>query len=366
MENLKNGINASLPKKNEQVQQIVQSVEIVKLSLSGPQQNVAHAFCKKSLSCAAAITTFGNTILEDVKTTSSECRELENTIAATVKSFEDNEADWIGKPGGTSQSIADFFRKCTDSTATPGINKLTGLVIDLAGKGTPYNGIVINGVVRPILGMAVQIEKDRIYTARHVTQQALSDKSYRSLDIARLAYLPYGTTAQVIPLTGESSGSNGGDFDVDDVANDQIQLKLANSFDPGVKFAAIRKNTGSTLAAPSNIVIPSFFMVLAIAKENVAGKVTLTPSNWSNYVASDNRSSCKMITINDKCILHSCSTIGGVSGSPVFLKGDSASNILPTVIAVHRGMAIRNPENQCGVDSGGYLNTGAIPNFNLN
>ena len=365
MNNLKIEISNTIKNKIIQTQQIVPSADIVTLNNLGPQQNISRAFCKNSPDCSAAITKFGNTILANVETTSQQCKDMESTMASSVRLFESGNASWIGKQGGTSQGIINFFEKCTTSTLSSGINKLTGLIINLADKGTPGNGILINGTLRPILGMGVQIEKNRIYTARHVTYQRLADGSYRLLDIAKLAYLPYGTTAQVIPFTGESTGSKG-EFDINDVANDQIQLQLANSFDPGVSFATIRKSTTGTLPAPANIIIPSFFIILAATKENNNGNSTLNPRNWSNYVVMDNRPSCKMITTNGKCILHSCNTIGGVSGSPIFLKEDGAGNTIPTVIAVHHGEASQKSAKQCSVDSGTFLNTGAIPNFNLN
>lgn len=364
MDDLKIEISDAINNKIVQTQQIVPSADIKNLHESGPQKNISRAFCQNLPDCTTAINAFGNTILANVEKTSQECKDMESTMVETVRSFESGNTSWIGKQGGMSQSIVNFFDKCTTSTLASGINPLTGLIINLGDKGSPGNGIVINGILRPILGMGVQIEKNRIYTARHVTYQRQADDSYRLLDITKLAYLPYGSTAQVIPLTGESTGSNG-EFDINDIANDQIQLQLASSFDPGVKFATIRKSTTSTLPAPSNIIIPSFFIILAAAKENNNGNSTLTSRNWSNYVAMDNRPSCKMITTNGKCILHSCNTIGGVSGSPIFLKEDGADNTLPTVIAVHHGAASQNSAKQCSADLGAFLNTGAIPNFNL-
>lgn len=355
-----------------QTQQVIPTSIIEDLKDISIQENISKEFCKKSIyekKCFSGFSKTGNSAENWAKSVSMDCQKYEPGIKKVMDLITDktkNNLNWISADSDASYTIIEYFKNCSTSTIPLRMNKITGLIIDYKNETARGDGIVIDGKTRPILGMAAQIQEKKIYTAKHVIYMQTDENIYKKRDISTLAYMPFGSLALPIPLTAESSEGDLAEFDMNDIAGDQIQLSLAKTYDPGVKFAIIKKNDGASFSAPANIMIPSFMIILSQAKSHIDSKMKTKLENWTNYVVRDNRQTCKMIAANDVCILHSCTTIGGVSGSPIFLDDEGSDDQAPIILAVHHGEAASTHDRQCNAASGKYLNTGAIPNFNLN
>lgn len=358
-----------IDKKFIQIQQIIPSSTIIRIENRVIQENISNTFCgndKDPKKCIASFEKSGESVGVWIKSIPPDCIKYEAAVSDVMLIIKNIGILWISKDKDVSNNIIEYFKNCSTNIIPTRMSKLTGLIINNKDETVQGDGIIIAGKLRPILGMAVQIQNNKIYTAKHVIYKQTGDNIYEQRNLTDLAYIPFGTLSPPIPLNKDINGDNSRKFDIDDIENDQIQLTLTESYNPGVKFATIKKNDALTLAAPANIMIPGFMIILAQAKSNINAGMYPTLNNWTNYVVRDNRASCKMIALNDKCMLHSCTTIGGVSGSPIFLDDEGDDNQAPVIIAVHHGEAISRRGNKCDVDSGKYLNTGAIPNFNLN
>lgn len=87
------------------------------------------------------------------------------------------------------------------------------------------------------------------------------------------------------------------------------------------------------------LVIPGFHGWLAYPELNRTSKErqAYVLSNWKEFLYWDNSGACQReITSNEQCIHHSCSTVDGFSGAPIFAYSEKTQSVVN--IGVHSGV----------------------------
>jgi hypothetical protein len=248
------------------------------------------------------------------------------------------------------------------------MRRLIGIFIDLDHpSGVAESGITVDGMTYAPIGMAVQISPSRIYTARHVLYMGMVGREFiGARSIGRLRFIPFASPLTPLRVRSESHPASLSGI-LADVPYDQAVLDLSTPFVPDkVQWPVVRRAEIVPGAPPTLIYVAGFHMTLARAEATNPNKPSvLAGGKWTQYIRRDVSSTCARVTqTNDGCMLHSCDTIGGLSGAPIFAR-DASPNNPPQVIGLHRGSAF-NTAAICSAGAKGMpLNVAALPDAAL-
>lgn len=363
------GINLAVPD-SRIFQQVVKTEDLDKIHMKEIQLNISSSFCNQGqdMPCVAAVTTYGKSITAVVAAKPSKCKTLQNKVAA-ITGFNEGNPDMV--PRADLATVADYYEQCTTPDLPPNMFKVIGILIDLEhAVGSGESGVVVDGKAYPPIGMALQVTPTRIYTARHVLYRHTGEREFEDpRNIAQLRFIPFSSPQTALRLSRELHPVSALSDQLADVPYDQAVIDLSTAYTPaGVQWPIVQRKEIVADAAPTKLYIAGLQMTLARAKAgNTSGQAVLASGAWTSYIRRDISSTCTRITQTDGrgCMLHGCDTIGGLSGTPIFVNADDAPDSTPVVIGLHRGAAFNN-NNVCSAgEFGSPLNVAALPNLTL-
>lgn len=359
--------NALGLKRDPSRERVVQDLVIARLAGQIQQRNVTGDFCKTPLdsNCSKGVAMFGATAEARITAKSPQCKKMQAAVSK-IPTFNDGLADSIALD--QLQTAADYYAACTTAMLPEKMRNVLGIIVDTdASLLEPATGIPIRNRRYAAIGMAVQLSANRIYTARHVLFSGERDgrRFTQPRAVKSLMYIPLAAPRNPISLLFEV-GAPQDKIDNAEVPNDQAVLELATAFiPPRTKWPIVRRMAVLQGKAPTPLYIAGFHPGLARAA--AAGKTKaelLTLSNWPNYIRRDSNVTCQRVTQNEEgCMLHSCDTLGGVSGAPIFVDSEAADDDRPVVIGLHSGEAFNAVDTVCSSGTQGIgLNLATLPN----
>lgn len=333
------------------------------------QSNISRDFCRDDKECTARLSSYSKSLAQRDQTVQS-CENLQEALLNSEYRDQLNHGG-IKFPTPIEEkqlSLSDlnvlreyksnlrqYYKTCTTDVPLK-MARVMGIVVD---KSRPFDvGVYINGEHYMPIGMAVQISKDKIYTAKHLL---FPNEEQTMRDIKKLVFIPMANPTKVIPLTLPIAGIE--EQTGEDIADDQVVLTLSKPYSPNGPFARVSK-TYFPQESPQ-LIIAGFQLPLAQIASDERGKTkSLNLDTWKNYIRLDAAKSCRLVTQNSAgCMLYSCNTIGGVSGAPIFVNDESENDTKPpTVIGIHHGSGLSNQDSKCNAgEYARHLNAGAVP-----
>lgn len=347
---------------NSATEQVVSLDKIRNLSDQARRDGLVKAFCdSEDQACKDAIKTFGTKANGYATAISPGCQDAKNALAHN-DGMTRGDADII--LGNDLPIVRAYYEQCTSRALPLEMQKLIGVLVDLSAPvGSEHSGIAINSKVYLPIGIAVQLAPDRIYTARHVIFRWESDDGalQSKRDLSSLIFIPMNAPQRFIHLTNEI-GRPEDSRDDGLVAYDQVMLKLQQSFDVGARWPVVRDERSVAGDDPPGLIVAGFHTPFARALAAPTPKpVAINLPDWPQFVRFDSAPSCRIVTKSqDGCMIHACDTIGGVSGTPIFLSKLEGGR--PVVVGVHHGTAFNTPDRACAAGNNGVaFNMAAIP-----
>ncbi|WP_426322169.1 trypsin-like serine peptidase [Pseudoduganella sp. R-43] len=345
-----------------EIMQVVSPDGIIKLNEQQPRDGLISAFCDQAdQTCKDAIKAYGTRAKEYASAISQECKEAKVALAKN-DAMTNGDADSIDT--NDLALVRTYYEKCTSHVFPSEMRQRIGVIVDLGESlGDGHSGIVINSKTYLPIGMAVQLAPDRIYTARHVIFRWASDDGalQSKRQISSLVFIPMNAPQRVISLMSEL-GSAEDNRDDGLVAFDQVMLKLQQPYNPGGLWPIVRDERSKVSSEPPEVILAGFHAPFARALAAPSSKpAAIKLADWPQYVRFDSSLSCRIVTKSvDGCMIHACDTIGGVSGSPIFLARLESGR--PVVVGVHHGTAFNTQHRACAAGNTGVVfNMGAIP-----
>lgn len=355
-------------KRDPKRDRVIKDLVIVQLTKRDPQKNVSANFCKdpQDVNCRNGVAIFGGAVGARILAKPPLCKQMQAAVSE-ILDFNGGNADLIAPD--QLKIVTAYYTACTTPTLPEKMRNVLGIIIDTdANLHEPATGILIGKRRYAAIGMAVQLSATRIYTARHVLYSGEIVGRRRFSEprtVSKLLYIPLAMPGKTIKLISEVRPPQI-EIDNADAPNDQAVLELAEKFVPlGAKWPIVRRMAIMPLGGPTPLYIAGFHP--SLARADAAGKPKpelLTLSNWRNYIRRDNNSTCLRVTQNvEGCMLHTCDTVGGLSGAPVFVDPEAGDDGRPVVIGIHRGAAFNLADTVCSAGlPGSGINMATLPN----
>lgn len=358
-----NGIDFS---RNKSLNRVLNSEDLKQLSKTNVRLTVEKQFCQDPAdsACRSALVVFGASVQTLVAAKDPNCKNLQSTVSELPLI---RDGDLSQATSAELLTVSNYYAECTSTEIPAHMLKLLGVLIDTTSSlklGEP--GVLLNGKKWPAIGMAVQLSSTQIFTARHVIFNGNApDGNYSGRrKLENLMFVPVSSPGKGIPLAQGSTQSDAID-DSGAIPRDQVRLLLSTAFDPGQRWPIVRNFPMAAGSTPLPLVVAGFQLAL------VAADMKLKPgpaaaANWTQYIRKDASNTCSRVTQNVAgCLLHSCDSIGGLSGTPIFATGTGVDADRAIIIGVHHGVAPNQGSNICNAGgSGDSINIAVVPNKN--
>lgn len=339
---------------------VVDSSEVKKLTTSTGVDILKVKFCETKTQdvispCEKGAQEFGQNYLAHLVPDFDACRKQQKEIADKLDSLSEGLGD---KPDQDQISLVSaYYAACTTANIPARMAMLLGVFIDISVEVPSGTGVVVGGRTYQPVGMGVQISDTKVYTARHVlVHEERSDKKMRKM--ADLIYVPFISPTIQLRFAGEPDTTSEDEFDPNNIGADQAVLNFSTPFPLKTPYPKITAAFDGTSATP--LIVAGLALPLA----QVERKIGLNAASWPNYLRRDASPTCMRVTQNAKgCLMHTCDTAGGLSGSPLFIDDTANPAAAPTIIGIHHGGASADQRQSCNATGATMTNIAAVPNL---